>query len=232
MKTTAYIVSLAVSLFAAAGAHAAITVADPTAGGISYQWLIQIGANESLSTPNHSNSHVGAWSWNDTDFVNMMGGGVNKGWTHTTSWAALQLTEAAIITIAMEGNSSVPWGGGVRASADLVPSFTVWKGWDSSADFGNNHTYENDGLINWSSDLTQLVGRLDNSTQPTGQITLQLEAGNYTIAFGSNFGDPGDGAAPGNQGYRATFTTSPIPEPSAAVLFGVASTLAVLRRRR
>jgi hypothetical protein len=213
-------------------ANAAITAADPTTGGITYQWTIQIGGNETLTTSNDANSHVGAWSWNDTDFVNMMGGGENMGWTHTTSWAALEVTETSTITIVMGANSQIAWGSSFRASEDLVPSFTIWKGWDSSADFGNNHTYENDGLISWSTDLTEMVGRLENSTESVGELTLVLEAGLYTIAFGSNFGDPGDEAAPGNQGYYATFTTTTIPEPSSLLLVSVASAITVIRRRR
>jgi len=231
-QTKLSLLPVLIALLSGMNANAAITAADPTIGGIGYQWTIRIGGNETLTTSNHANSHVGAWSWNDTDFVNMMGGGDNMGWTHTTSWAALEVTETSIVTIVMGGNSQISWGSNFRPSEDLVPSFTVWKGWDSSADFGNNHTYENDSVINWSSDLTEMVGRLQNSTESVGELTLVLEAGFYTIAFGSNFGDPGNDPAPGNQGYYATFTTTPIPEPSSLLLLGGASVLGMIRRRR
>lgn len=230
-----HIVILTATILPAISANAAITITDPTAGGIGYQWTVTIGANETLTTPNNPNSHVGAWSWNDTgfveDFAEYFGplAGPNMGWTHTTSWTAVNLTEAATLTIIMGSNSSIPEGSGFRPSDQLRPAFTIWSGWDSTSDFSNSHIYENYSLINWSDDLTALVGRQDNSTESTASLTLTLPAGYYTIALGSNRGNAG--STP-NQGYYATFITTPVPEPSTAALGALAIGAAFLRRRR
>ncbi len=211
----------AFALLAASSSHAAtIANADPAAGGIGYAWTVAIGANESVTTPNVGDSSVGVWSWNDTAFA----GVDNMGWTHTTSWAALELTEAATLTIRMGRNDSVPYLDGFAPTDNLYPSFTLWRGWDNSG--SNDHTYLNNGLVAWAEELTELIGYADNSTETTAELTVTLEAGLYTIALGSQ--GPATSALP-RQGFYATFTT--IPEPSAALL-GMMAAAGLLGRRR
>jgi len=224
MKNTCKNASLAsaLALLACASSNAATIInADPADGGIGYAWTATIGANGSVATPNVGDSSVGVWSWNDTAFA----GADQMGWTHTTSWMALELTESAILTIIMGRNESVPFLDGFRATDNLFPSFTIWKGWDNSGSDG--HIYPNNALIGWAEGLTELVGLVDNSTEPTAELTLNLEAGLYTIALGSQ--GPAVGGLP-RQGFSASLTT--IPEPSSALLAACAAGIAALRRRR
>lgn len=214
---------LAIATLLAGGMANAATIvnSDPLAGGIGYAWTVKIGGNESITTPNVGDSSVGVWSWNDTAFA----GADNMGWTHTTSWVALELTEAATLTIVMGQNSSVPFVDGVREVDNLFPSFTIWEGWDNTG--SDDHIYLNNGLVSWAEGLTEVVGIVDNSTEHTGEITLNLEAGFYTIALGSQ--GPATGGLP-RQGFYASFTT--VPEPSSALLaIGAASVLGLRRRR-
>ncbi len=211
----------AFALLAASSSYAATIVnADPAAGGIGYAWMVAIGANGSVTTPNVGDSSVGVWSWNDTAFA----GADNMGWTHTTSWVALELTEAATLTIVMGRNDSVPFLDGFRPTDNLFPSFTLWQGWDNSG--SDNHTYLNNGLIGWAEELTELIGYVENSTETTAELTVVLEAGLYTIALGSQ--GPAVGGLP-RQGFYAAFTT--VPEPSTALLAMMAATGLLGRRR-
>jgi hypothetical protein len=212
--------ALAFAAFASANA-ATIIDADPAAGGIGYAWTAQIGVNESITTPNIGDSSVGVWSWNDTAFA----GAPNMGWTHTTSWLALEVTESLILTVTMGRNESVPYLEGFRDTQYLFPSFTMWKGWDNSG--GDDHIYANDGLVSWAEGLTELIGRVDNNTEETATLKILLEPGLYTLALGSQ--GPATGGLP-RQGFYTSFTT--IPEPSSAVLGSAAIGLLAFRRRR
>jgi MYXO-CTERM domain-containing protein len=81
------------------------------------------------------------------------------------------------------------------------------------------------GSLDWAT--PSYVAHIDNSTLNSVSLTLNLAAGDYTIAMGSN--------APANdstrQGYRADFSTSPVPEPG-SLAFLALTALATLRRRR
>lgn len=219
-----YLISRIGLVFFLAGASsraATLVESDPLAGGIGYAWTVRIGNNESITTTNSPNASVGVWSWEDTAFA----GGPDMGWTHTSSWVALEVTEVATLTIVMGRNSSIPYLDGFREVNNLFPSFTIWNGWDNSGT--DNHIYPNTGLIDWAEELTGVVGHVDNSTEHTAELTLTLEPGLYSIALGSQ--GPATGGLP-RQGYFVTFTT--IPEPSSAFLaFGAAGALGLRRRR-
>lgn len=223
MKYTPLICRLGlISLLAAGWSNAAsIVQSDPLAGGIGYAWTVQIGNNGSIATTNSPNASVGVWSWEDTAFA----GAPNMGWTHTTGWVALEVTEATTLTIVMGQNSSIPYLDGFREVNNLFPSFTIWNGWDNSGT--DNHIYSNTGLIDWAEELTGVVGHVDNSTEHTAELTVTLEPGLYSIALGSQ--GPATGGLP-RQGYFATFTT--VPEPSSALLAFAAAGIFGLRRRR
>jgi len=215
---------------------------DPNEGGIGYEWYVTLGGNDVGITPDIAGSHVGAWSWEDPAVFDE--GQPTAGWTHTSQWAAITLTEAAYVTIRLEANGAVPFTGtgnvgGFRPSDGMFPSFTLFSGIDNDAmpdavaallgaspGDGEWHSYSNRGNIDWAEDLS-FIGMLDNSSQNAGEATWYLEAGTYTLAMGSNA--PSDSNPP-RQGFKASFTT--VPEPSSALLGAFASGLLVLRRRR
>lgn len=210
-------------------AHAAtIAEGDAFAGGIGYEWTVRMGGNETITTLNTSTAGVGVWSWHDSAFA----GSPNMGWTHTSDWVALELTEAASLTIVMGRNSSVPdpasATGGMRPVDFLIPAFTVWQGWDNTS--SEAHIYNNgagSSSLAWEGGLSVIEGFVNNATEDTATLTLSLPAGFYTIALGSQ------GAATGGlpqQGYYATFAT--IPEPSVVLVSLTGGALLMSRRRR
>lgn len=174
---------------------------DPAAGGIGYAHTIVAGANDTGSLKNHT----GAWSWEDQDFAPSG----NEGWTHTTRWVAVQLTEATTLTVTMARDATVPYAGagnvgGFAAIDSMVPSLTLWRGWDN--DGTDSHTYYNQGNVAWAEDISY-IDHIDNSEETVTSITRSwtLPAGNYTFALGSNF--PSENAPP-RQGFSFTYTTS------------------------
>ena len=212
------------------------------AGGIGYEWSVTLDGEDVGITPDLAGSHVGAWSWEDESMFDP--GDPTAGWTHTSQWASITLTEATYLTIRLEANGSVPFTGsgnvgGFRPSDGFFPSFTLFSGVDQDeiptdiaellgadpAD-GEFHTYNNRGNIDWAEDLT-FIGLKENSTDTSAEATWFLPAGTYTLAMGSNA--PSD-LNPPRQGFKATFST--IPEPSPALLGALAAGLVVFRRRR
>ena len=179
-----------------------VSKTDPQANGIGYTWTVIADAN----TQGSFSSHVGAWSWEDNAlFGNPGQSPLPVGWTHTSNWLALQLTEEAFFTLALERDANVPWPsmedpGRLADTSSLFPSLTLWRGWDN--DGGDHHTYNNRGNVAWAEDLRYL-DHVDNSTGTQITRTWRLPAGQYSLALGSN--------APATnlnrQGYKATFHT-------------------------
>lgn len=206
--------------------QAAITYADPYTEGSGYTWLVQLGANGSESTAGFDvTADVGIWSWRQSS------SSPSRGWTHTSDWARLTLTESASLTIVMGRNSSVgnPASPGTFLPTDMLfPSFSIWTGTYTYEEFGNNHTYLNLVDLGWAAGITGINGYVDNSTEETAILTLDLPAGDYTIALGGN----GPTLSGSSQGYYATFTTTPIPEPSISFLGAIAAGFLGFRRKR
>jgi hypothetical protein len=243
MKTTTL---LSAALLAAPLAHAAtvnfLDAGNPdAAGGIGYEWSVTLDGDDVGITPNIGASHVGAWSWEDESLFEE--GDPTVGWTHTSHWASITLTEAAYLTVRLEANGAVPFTGsgnvgGFRPSDNFFPSFTLWAGTDQDdipeavaialgadpAD-GEFHTYNNRGNVDWAEDLS-FIGLKENSTDSSAEATWYLPAGTYTLAMGSNAPSSSN---PPRQGFKATFST--IPEPSSALL-GLLATGLLIRRRR
>jgi hypothetical protein len=211
---------------------------DPNPGGIGYEWYVTLGGVDSAVTPDISGSHVGAWSWEDQGLFDP--GDPTRGWTHTSHWVALTLTQASRFTINLERNANIPNGAGFRPTEQLFPSFTLWSGWDNDGipeavalsygldpSVGENHDYNNRGNIDWAEDLG-FIGLVDNTTESSATYTVDLAAGNYTIVLGSN---APSATNPPRQGYRASFTTTAVPEPSSALLAVLAAGFLGRRRR-
>ena len=242
MKTTPFALF---GLFLAASASAA-TISfhdasnpDPNAGGIGYEWYVTLGGVDSAVTPDIAGSHVGAWSWEDQGLFEP--GDPTRGWTHTSQWVAVTLTAASRFTITLERNANIPNGAGFRPTDNFFPSFTLWSGWDNDdipqaiADAyaidpsdGEFHEYNNRGNIDWAEDLG-FIGMVDNNSASSATYSVDLAAGNYTIVLGSNA--PSE-TNPPRQGFRATFATTAVPEPSTALLAVLAAGLLGVSRRR
>ncbi len=232
--------SLAALLSVTAASRAAtITQGDPVAGGIGYSYQVELGAADSGGF----SSHVGAWSWEDEGVFTPPDPAV--GWTHTSNWVAMTLTGDAQVSITLQRDSSVPFAGagnvgGFAVTDNMFPSLTIWRNWDNDlapqavADLLNGgapmddfHTYTNTGNVVWAEDLAYQAHIANNTlTSITG--SWNLPAGQYTLVFGSNAPSSSN---PPRQGYAASFSTTPIPEPASAGLLGIA-VLGLARRRR
>lgn len=200
--------------FLASASASSIEVGDANPGGISYEFTVTIGGADTATF----SSHVGAWSWEDSRLF--APGEKPVGWTHTSNWVALTVTQLSVFTVQIERDATVPWPAvgdpNRKASvASMYPSFTIWKGWDNDGvptkylrivdpqapDEG--HAYNNRGNVDWAEDL-EYLDHCDNSTETTISRSYVLKPGKYTMVIGSN--------APANdndrQGYKATYITS------------------------
>ena len=230
--------SLTLGLALASPVSAAITAGDANPGGIGYAFQATFGPSESASVQ----SHVGAWSWEDQGLF--APGEDPVGWTHTSNWYAVTLEADSLLTLTVARDATVPVAsGGFRPVDHLYPSFTVWSGWDNDAvpdavalalgyaavdlPIQDHHTYDNNGPVIWAEDIAYLDS-LANTTLESVSRTWSLPAGQYSIVIGSNA--PSE-TSPPRQGYRATFSTAPVPEPTSALLTLAGLSLIVRRRR-
>lgn len=238
-KTKAFLPLAVAATLLAASPSEAFTYAsgDPASGGIGYSGQVIIGLNDNGSF----SDHTGAWSWEDQGIA--PGGG--EGWTHTSRWIALTVTNDTTLTLTMERDATVPYlgsgnVGGFAAVDHMFPSFTIWQNWDNDLmpaavatslgydplDANDHHTYLNTGNPIWAEDLSYL-DHYGNATLTSITDSWNLTAGQYTIVFGSN--SPSI-TSPPRQGFQATFSTT--PEPGRAAFLGLAGLAMIQRRRR
>jgi hypothetical protein len=206
--------------FGAAGAHAGmptaavlgdVSFADPAPAGISYEWTVFLDKKEQAELVNA----VGAKSWSEPS--NPDGG---KGWTHTSNWVALELTEPAKVKITVtrqQGVVNAAAGIAAVTRSALVPAVSVYEGWDETTE-NEVHTYNNVGNF-WST--VQYLGSAANEKGKSSVVyKVKLPAGRYSIAIGGNPPSLGGPSAyppndcdpldslcyqyTGLQGYRAT----------------------------
>jgi hypothetical protein len=230
-KQSLGLIAAAVGLWLAgvAPSHASTVTAgdtgDPAGRGIAYNWTVNMNGNDTTagSTPAIAGS-LGSLSWNDP--INF-GDPIGTGWTHTSRWTALTLTEAADLTITLAANNS-----------SLVPAFSLYAG-QQQTDGGTNggyHVYNNSGTFDWSTidpgygptTLSYIGNASASGTDSSITKTFSLGPGLYSLVFGGNppAGTPGSSVA-----YQATLST--VPVPAAMWLFGsgIAGLVGLARRR-
>lgn len=187
---------------------ATISFSDPTPNGISYEWTVQISNND---TANFS-SHVGAFSWNEP--ANPIG---LKGWTHTSNWVALELTQPTRLTVKIDRTAGVPTATGIAGNT-LYPAFSLFSGWQNNGT--EDHQYNNIGNTAWANEITYFSHE-DNSGGASSVVRqFVLPAGFYSLAIGGN---PPANSPVRREGYTAILSSTPIPEPATnGMIAGVA----------
>ena len=218
-KRTVLFAVAALGLWLAGAAQSqASTVTQPGPGtGLTYESQVVMGDLDLA----HYHGAVGAKSWAEPG--NPVGA---KGWTHTSSWTALDLTGlsgSTILTVTLERGDGPP----NLATNNLFPAFSIFSGWETVNSDATNHPWNNTGNISWATNLTYIdhvanIGGPNGTDSGTGLDTVfkqyVLAPGLYTLNFGGN--PSFDLGQTGFHDFSGTLTTSPVPVPAAAILFG------------
>ena len=204
------ILSVSVSALGLSGTVNAATIAhaDPAPAGISYEWTVTLGKKDEAELIRH----VSAKSWHEAP------PGYTEpdvGWTHTSDWIAVELTDPAKLEICLQRQQGVTTAGpnlsNNLAGDKLYPAFSYYSGWDDTST--EDHRYNPMDDITWST--VQYLGHKDNphGKSEVCRTTKKLEAGRYSIAVGgANFffcaaADPCYG---GRHGYELKLETKPV----------------------
>lgn len=191
---------------------------NPSANtSFGYEAFVTLSGNDSWTYQ----TTVGGWSHLDLQ----TSGDRNAGWGHASSWYLVELTVPTTFTVGMTTTTN-----------GALPGLTIYTGESLNHDVSQRHTYSNNGndlaALNsgWDLNATPLsvAGYAENLTGNSLSQSFSLDAGRYTIALG-NAADSSDQGRLMSVDYDFSFTT--VPEPSTAVLAGLAS-LVLLRRRR
>lgn len=211
-------VSLGMSLPVTAGT---VMFADPQPsdpapacnGGISYEWKVEMGGHDEVSFVNK----VGAKSYNEPPPY----ASPETGWTHTSNWVALELTQRSKLKIKLERQEGVPYTNGTTiatARNKLVPALSIYSGWDNTS--CEEHRYNTSGNSGWTT--VQYIGSQPNTRgKKEVEYEIMLNAGKYSIAIGGtpkvladysiltncNPADPVCYAYKDNHGYRVEMKT-------------------------
>lgn len=215
-------------LVGVAPSRAATVIANPTGlqSGMTYEWSVTMGGTDSAVYT----GSVGAKSWAEP--ANPPG---ERGWTHTSDWTALDLSGASgptLLTLQLDRG----------ATGQLFPAFSLYSGWETANDDSPNHTFNSVGNSSWATNLTYL-DHVGNMGGPNGDIVgtgvtsvsrqWVLDPGLYSLVYGGNPGFVPPLGQTGTHAFSATLTTSPVPVPAAAYLFGTGLIgLASFARRR
>ncbi len=183
-------------------------------GGISYEWIVKMGGKDEVSFVNR----VGAKSYNEPppDYEPPY-----TGWTHTSNWVALELTQRTKVKIKVERQEGVPMANSTPVTVarnKLIPALSVYSGWDNTS--CEDHRYNTSGNVPWTT--VQYIGNQPNK-HGKDEVGYQivLDAGKYSIAIGGSpkvlatypdakTCDPADPvcyAYTGNHGYRVEIKT-------------------------
>jgi len=189
---------------------AAVPNGAPASGGIGYRWTVKMNSKDNAMV----DGTVGAWSWDEDAFPDTA-----KGWTHTSNWVALELTEDSRLTIRLERKDGVPTTTNANnpngvGLLNLFPAFTIYEGWQEAG--GDLHNFNNRGNIAWAADVEYLT-HVENTGNTVAALTLKLKAGKYSVVLG---GHSPSTLAEGRQGYGATFTTKAYKDPASLTMTG------------
>jgi hypothetical protein len=192
----------------------------PSTKGIGYEWEVSMSKSDVAELTRY----VGAFSWNERNppfYVPP-----NEGWTHTSNWVKLKLTSSAQLTVAVERAAGIQTPNG-PAGEKLFPAFTLYKKWQTEGP--EDHFYNPRGNVDWAYQISYLAHKANGGTLPSVAETFTLPKGEYTVALG---GDPPEIADRVPEGYKATLSTTPVPEPrttggllvtAAGIILGVLS---------
>lgn len=228
-KRTVVLAVAAVGLWLAGAtpSHASTITEPGPQTGATYESQVVMGDLDLA----HYHGSVGAKSWAEPG--NPVGA---KGWTHTSSWSALDLTGVSgpvTLTVELERGHGAP-------VSTLFPAFSVYSGWETVNSDATNHTFNNTGNISWATNLTYIdhvanVGGPLGTASGTGADHVSgqwvLGPGLYTLIYGGN---PSlDLGQTGFHSFSATLSTAPVPVPAALWLFGsgLAGLVGLARRR-
>lgn len=189
---------------------AEVTPGDPAPEGITYRWTVKMNAKDHADV----DGTVGAWSWDEDSFPETA-----RGWTHTSNWVALDLTEDSRLTIKLGRKAGVPTTTNANnpdgvGLLNLFPAFTIYKGWQETGT--DSHNFNNRGNIAWAAEVEYLT-HVENSGNIVAEITVKLKAGKYSIVLG---GSSPSTLAEGRQGYGATFSTKSYHDPASLTVNG------------
>lgn len=151
----------------------------------------------------------------------------NNKWNPASSWG--MVLDYGLIKMEAAGNLTITVS--ADDSSNFTPGFTLWNGWDTSSSSNVHQAWNGSttpfltGLgtspsnpYNLGSSLSYLANA--STTTATGFATLtlsNLSAGLYTIFIGGN----ASGATTGiDQSYKVNLSTTAVPVPAAAWLFG------------
>ncbi len=198
---------------------ATISPTDPVpSAGISYEWTVEMGDRDRAELTRH----VGAKSWNEPDFPVGL-----KGWTHTSDWIALELTQATQLTVKITRKANVPIATGGKAGDSLYPAFSLYSGWDETT-LPELHQYNTVGDIPWTNKLSYLAHQANGGATDSIFGTFTLAAGDYSLAIG---GDPPAGALTQREGYRVTLISgTTVPEPNLLGALSIVAAAMVLTK--
>jgi hypothetical protein len=165
---------------------AAVSFADPApTGGITYEWTVGMGTHHRAALT----GLVGAKSWHEPGNPQGL-----KGWTHTSNWIALELSDRAVLRIVAERQQGVVDAAGGTPTLGrhgLFPAISIYEGWDDTS--AEDHVFNSEG--NFWSTIEFIGNRRNRAGKRKARYVVVLEAGRYSIVVGGNppsLGDPGN----------------------------------------